>query len=81
MCVCEQIGVIGLSNKPVYPRLDPCLPHTLVPATFETRLYFSNFIDSLEKQDSESHSQSVITLTSCMYVYGADSTPTRLAKY
>ena len=52
-CVCWQIGVIGLSDKPMYPRLDPCLPHTLVPATFETRIYFSKFIDSLEKQDSK----------------------------
>ena len=51
--VCFQIGVIGLSNKPIYPRSDPCLPHTLVPATFETRIYFSKFIDSLEKQDSK----------------------------
>ncbi|KAK0046626.1 VWFA and cache domain-containing protein 1 isoform X1 [Biomphalaria pfeifferi] len=48
----DRIGVIGLSNKPLYPRSDPCLPHTMVPATFETRFYFSKFIDNLEKLDS-----------------------------
>ncbi|CAG5123241.1 unnamed protein product, partial [Candidula unifasciata] len=48
----DRIGVIGLSSKPVYPRSDPCLPHTMVPATFETRFYFSKFVDSLEKVDS-----------------------------
>ncbi|CAL1540838.1 unnamed protein product [Lymnaea stagnalis] len=48
----DRIGVIGLSNKPLYPRSDPCLPHTMVPATFETRFYFSKFIDNLEKVDT-----------------------------
>ncbi|KAL8604767.1 hypothetical protein ACOMHN_017726 [Nucella lapillus] len=58
----DRIGVIGLSNKPVYPRSDPCLPHTLVPATFETRIYFSKFIDSLEKQDTTTnHSLGFLT--------------------
>lgn len=45
--------MVGLSSKPLYPLSDPCLPHALVPATFETRIYFSKFIDSLEKQDSK----------------------------
>ncbi|XP_076463028.1 VWFA and cache domain-containing protein 1-like [Babylonia areolata] len=58
----DRIGVIGLSNKPMYPRSDPCLPHTLVPATFETRIYFSKFIDSLEKQDTTTnHSLGFLT--------------------
>lgn len=58
----DRIGVFGLSNKPIYPRSDPCLPHTMVPATFETRIYFSKFIDSLEKQDTTTnHSLGFLT--------------------
>ncbi|XP_012946227.1 VWFA and cache domain-containing protein 1 isoform X2 [Aplysia californica] len=58
----DRIGVIALSNKPQYPRSDPCLPHTMVPATFETRFYFSKFIDQLEKVDvSTNHSLGFLT--------------------
>ncbi|XP_055956054.1 VWFA and cache domain-containing protein 1 [Patella vulgata] len=48
----DRIGIIGLSSKPTYPRSDPCLLNSLVPATFETRVFFSKFVDKLEKVDS-----------------------------
>lgn len=48
---CQQVGVIGLAAEPTYPRADSCLPHTLVQATYETRLYFNKFLDGLKKEN------------------------------
>ncbi|GAB1599475.1 VWFA and cache domain-containing protein 1-like isoform X3 [Argonauta hians] len=46
----DYVGVIGLAATPTYPRADSCLPHTLVQATYETRLYFNKFLDGLKKE-------------------------------
>ncbi|ESO86641.1 hypothetical protein LOTGIDRAFT_128750, partial [Lottia gigantea] len=48
----DRIGMIGLSSKPTYPRSDACLTNSLVPATFETRSFFSKFVDDLSKVNS-----------------------------
>lgn len=46
----DYVGVIGLADLPTYPRADSCLPHTMVQATYETRLYFNKFLDGLKKE-------------------------------
>ena len=48
-----QIAVIGLSSEVTYPREDACVKSTLVPMTFESKFFFTRFIDNLEKQDSK----------------------------
>lgn len=47
----DRIAVIGLSSEVSYPRDDACVKSTLVPMTFESKFFFSRFIDNLEKQD------------------------------
>ncbi|XP_046344826.2 VWFA and cache domain-containing protein 1-like [Haliotis rufescens] len=48
----DRIAVVGLAGKSTFPRSDSCLPHALVPATVETKFYFSKFVEDLEKQDT-----------------------------
>ena len=48
-----QIAVIGLSSEVTYPRDDACVKSTLVPMTFESKFFFTRFIDNLEQQDSK----------------------------
>lgn len=53
----DRVAVIGLSSDVVYPRDDPCVKNSLVPVTFESKFFFTRFLDNLEKKDvSTNHS-------------------------
>ncbi|KAK3089856.1 hypothetical protein FSP39_007106 [Pinctada imbricata] len=54
----DRVGIFGLASGPTFPRDprdDSCLPNSLVPLTYEASLFFSNFIDNLEKEDSSTN--------------------------
>lgn len=49
----DRVAVFGLASRPSFPRDpsdDSCLPNSLVPATFEASLFFSSFVDNLNKK-------------------------------
>ena len=42
--------MIGLSGSTVYPRNDGCMSRKLGALTYEAKLYYSAFIDKLDKE-------------------------------
>ncbi|KAL4236844.1 VWFA and cache domain-containing protein 1 [Mactra antiquata] len=51
----DRISVIGLSSDVTFPRDDSCVRNSLVPVTFESKFFFTRFIDNLEKQDASTN--------------------------
>ena len=48
-----QASLFALSSEVNFPRVDRCLPKKLAAVTFETKLYFSSFIDKLQRKKSK----------------------------
>ncbi|XP_060082073.1 VWFA and cache domain-containing protein 1-like [Ylistrum balloti] len=54
----DRVGVVGLASRPTFSRApsdDTCIHSSMVPVTFEATLYFSKFIDNLEKEDASTN--------------------------
>ncbi|KAK3767134.1 hypothetical protein RRG08_018006 [Elysia crispata] len=47
----DKIAVMGMSNQPKYAQADSCLNHSMIAATYETRQFFTKFVDGLQKAD------------------------------
>ncbi|KAH3694838.1 hypothetical protein DPMN_082279 [Dreissena polymorpha] len=51
----DRVAVLGLAADVTFPRDDTCVKNSLVPMTYETKFYFTRFVENLQKQEASTN--------------------------